>query len=64
MRSHLEAELALETEARSRLEAEQALAQEKQTIALSLLKQGIEMETIAQATGLSIEQLGKLREGD
>jgi predicted transposase YdaD len=64
MRSHLEAELALETEARSHLEAEQALAQEKQTIALNLLKQGIEMETIAQATGLSIDQLQKLRTGD
>jgi Uma2 family endonuclease len=67
----LEAEQALEVEARSReaeqtlrLEAEQALAQEKQTIALNLLKQGIEMETIAQATGLSIVQLGRLRKGD
>jgi predicted transposase YdaD len=64
MRSRLEAELALETEARSRLEAEQALVQEKQTIALNLLKQGIELETIAQATELLIDQLEKLREGD
>jgi Uma2 family endonuclease len=63
-RSRLEAEQALEVEARSRLEAEQALAQEKQTIALNLLKQGIEMETIAQATGLSIDQLGKLQAGN
>jgi uncharacterized protein YwlG (UPF0340 family) len=36
----------------------------KQTIALSLLKQGIEMETIAQAAGLTIVQLGKLRAGN
>jgi Putative restriction endonuclease len=43
-----------------RLEAELALTQEKQTIALNLLKQGIEMETIAQATGLTIAQLTQL----
>jgi uncharacterized protein YwlG (UPF0340 family) len=36
----------------------------KQTIALNLLKQGIEMETIAQAAGLTIVQLGKLRAGN
>jgi predicted transposase YdaD len=54
----------LEAESRSRLEAEQALAQEKQTIALNLLKQGIEMEAIVLATGLAIEQLRKFWEGD
>jgi hypothetical protein len=64
MRSRLDAQQALKAEARSRLEAEQALVQEKQTIALNLLKQGIEMETIVLATGLSIAQLGKLQEGD
>jgi Uma2 family endonuclease len=53
-----EAELAL------RLEAELALAQEKQTIALNLLKQGIEMETIARATGLTMAQLQKLQAGN
>jgi predicted transposase YdaD len=49
---------------RSRLEAELALAQEKQTIALNLLKQEIEMETIAQVTGLTMAQLKRLQAGN
>ncbi len=53
----LKTELTFETKARSCLNAERAVAQEKQTIALNLLKQGIEMETIAQATGLTISEL-------
>jgi hypothetical protein len=36
----------------------------KQTIALNLLKPGIEMGRIAQAAGLTIAQVGKLRDGD
>jgi Putative restriction endonuclease len=52
-----------EIEVRSRLESEQALVREKQTIALNLLKQGIEIETIAQATGLTIAQLKQLQAG-
>ena len=39
-------------------------AEERQTIALNLLKQGISVETIAQATGLTIAQLHKLRSVD
>jgi predicted transposase/invertase (TIGR01784 family) len=46
-----------------RLEAEFALTQEKLTIALKLLNQGIEIETIAQATGLTIAQLRQLQVG-
>jgi hypothetical protein len=52
-----------EIEVRSRLEVELALTQGKQTIALNLLNQGIGMETIAQATGLTIAQLKKLQAG-
>ncbi len=35
--------------------------QTRETIALNLLKQGIEIEAIAQATGLTIEQLQQLQ---
>ena len=68
-RSRLQAEeqlelerIQLEVETRSRLQAEQALAQEKQTIALSLLKQQAPIEMIAQATGLTLEELKRLEE--
>jgi Uma2 family endonuclease len=68
VRSRLEAELALETEARSReaeqalrLEAEQALVREKETIALNLLQENIPLETIARTTGLTISQLEEIK---
>jgi hypothetical protein len=68
VRSRLEAELALETAARSReaeqalrLEAEQALVREKETIALNLLQENIPLETIARTTGLTIAQLEEIK---
>lgn len=60
--ARIQAEENLDVEARSRLQAEQALAQEKQTIALSLLKQQAPIEMIAQATGLTLEELKRLEE--
>jgi Uma2 family endonuclease len=56
----IQREIEVGAEQALRLEAEFALTQEKLTIALNLLKQGIEIETIAQATGLTIAQLKKL----
>jgi Uma2 family endonuclease len=68
MRSRLEAEQALEAEARSReaeqvlrLEAEQALAKEKQTIALNMLRKNMDLQTIAEVTGLTIAELENLQ---
>jgi DNA-binding NarL/FixJ family response regulator len=40
-----------------RMAEERAKAQERQTIALNLLRWGFAIEVIAQATGLSIKQV-------
>jgi hypothetical protein len=48
-------------EVRSRLEAEQALVREKETIALNLLRENIPLETIARTTGLTIAQLEEIK---
>jgi hypothetical protein len=38
-----------------------AIEKERQTISLNLLRQNISLEVIAQATGLTIEQIEALR---
>ncbi|MCU0565580.1 MAG: hypothetical protein MUF49_03175 [Oculatellaceae cyanobacterium Prado106] len=40
---------------------EEGRQEEKQTIALNLLRQTVALDIIAQATGLSLEQLQQLR---
>jgi hypothetical protein len=50
-----------EVEVRSRLEAEQALVREKETIALNLLRENIPLETIARTTGLTMAQLEEIK---
>jgi hypothetical protein len=50
-----------EVEVRSRLEAEQALVREKETIALNLLQENIPLETIVRTTGLTIAQLEEMK---
>ena len=44
-----------------RMAKEEGKTEEKQTIALNLLKQGLSIEIIIGATGLSIAQLQKLQ---
>jgi Uma2 family endonuclease len=44
-----------------RLQTQQNLIQERQSIALNLLRQGIKIEVIAQATGLTIDQLQQIQ---
>jgi predicted transposase/invertase (TIGR01784 family) len=41
---------------------EKGMEKERQTIALNLLRQGISIETIAQATGLTLVQLQEMQE--
>jgi Uma2 family endonuclease len=53
----------LESERRSRLEAEQALAQTQRMIGLNLLQQGLTAEAIASATGLTLAQIAELISG-
>jgi predicted transposase/invertase (TIGR01784 family) len=43
---------------------EQGRDRERQSIALNLLRKNIPLETIAEATGLTIEQLQQLRSSD
>ena len=52
-----EVEEKLETESRSRLEAEQALDQVTQTIALNMLRKNLDLDPIAEVTGLTIDRL-------
>ncbi|MEB3292348.1 MAG: hypothetical protein VKJ24_04245 [Synechococcales bacterium] len=40
---------------------EKGREKERQTIALNLLRQGVAIETIAQATGLTLEQLQEMQ---
>jgi predicted transposase YdaD len=44
-----------------RLEAEKALAEEKQTIALKMLRKNMDLQTIAEVTGLTIAQIENLQ---
>jgi hypothetical protein len=44
-----------------RTQLQQTLMQERQSIALNLLQQGIALEAIAQATGFTIAQLQELQ---
>ncbi len=64
LRSTMEQELrsTMERELRSTVEheIEESALQKSRSIALNLLRQGISLEMIAQATGLSIEQLQTL----
>jgi predicted transposase/invertase (TIGR01784 family) len=43
---------------------EQGKEQERKSIALNLLRKSISLETIAEVTGLTIEQLQQLRSSD
>jgi predicted transposase/invertase (TIGR01784 family) len=43
---------------------EQGRDRERQSIALNLLRKSIPLETIAEVTGLTIEQLQQLRSSD
>ena len=47
-----------------RMGIEQGKEQERQSIALNLLRKNIPLETIAEVTGLTIEQLQQLRSSD
>jgi predicted transposase/invertase (TIGR01784 family) len=47
-----------------RMGIEQGRDRERQSIALNLLRKNIPLETIAEATGLTIEQLQQLRSSD
>jgi predicted transposase YdaD len=44
-----------------RMAKEEGKVEEKQTIAINLLRQGLAIEAIAQATGLTTEQLQQLQ---
>jgi hypothetical protein len=46
---------------RSRILAEQALAQERRSLALKMLQEDIPLETIARITGFAIAQLQGLQ---
>jgi predicted transposase YdaD len=43
---------------------EKGMEKERQAIALNLLRQGISIDVIAQATGLTISQLQQLQDSD
>ena len=47
-----------------RMGIEQGKEQERQSIALNLLRKNIPLETISEVTGLTIEQLQQLRSSD